>query len=290
MSEEQAVVTPAVEEAASAPAAPSLTDDYSGIPENYRSNELFKDKDLNTVLDEYIQQKEVLGTHEQNGLVALPTEDASEGAINDFYTKLGKPESPAEYGFKAPEEWPEGLDYSDERAAAFAEVAHKLNLTTPQAQGLFDYYHNMIKETYAAQQENQVDVLSSNIEQLEAVWGAHDSESFNEKKNLALRAFNSIGDADLAQQFKDSPEIASHPLVLQAFARLGQRMLPDSVPTLVDNIPMGKFGDGPDAVQRKLESFHKDGKFAKMVNDPGSVEGLQYKKEWDALNSALLQS
>lgn len=291
MSEETAVVTPAASESASAPeqASLSLTDGYTGIPETYRSNEAFKDKDINTVLDEYLYQKEVLGTHEENGLVALPKEGADEATINQFYAKLGKPETPAEYGFKAPEDWPEGLDYSDERAAAFAEQAHALNLTTQQAQGLFDYYHGMIKEAYSAQQEAHTDVLSGNIEALEAAWGPHDSDKFAENRNLALRAFNSIGDADLAEEFKSSPEIASNPLVMKAFAALGKRMLPDSVPTLVDSIPMGRFGDGPDAIQRKIDAFHSEGKFKVMVTDPGSVQGRQYKQEWQALNDALLQ-
>jgi hypothetical protein len=266
-----------------------ITEGYTGIPEIFRDNPAFEGKKVDDVLNEYLQQKEVLDTHEKNGLVRLPSEEAKAEEIEQFFKRLGKPETPAEYGFKAPEEWPEGLDYSDERAAKFAEMAHRHNLTATQAQGLFGDFHDMVRSEFAEGVAAQEDRLVANIETLEKVWGPADGEKFNQERANALRAFNTVADPDMVAQFKENPEIASNPLVLQTLARLGARMRSDSVPTLVDDIPRSSFSaDSPAALDQAIKAFKDNGNFTKMINEPHTEAGKAARMEWDRLNNKRL--
>lgn len=267
----------------------NITESYTGIPESFRDNPAFEGKKVDDVLNEYLKYKEVVDTHEKNGLVRLPSEEAQPEEVEQFYRKLGKPETPAEYGFKAPEGWPEGLDYSDERAAAFAEMAHRHNLSAAQANGLFGDFHEMVKSEFAANQTAKEDVLVSNIETLEKEWGPSDGEKFAAERNNALRAFNTVADPDLAAAFKENPEIASNPLVLKTLARLGARMKSDSVPTLVDDIPRSTFtADSPAAIDLAIKQFKDAGNFTKMINEPHTEAGKAARAEWDRLNNKRL--
>jgi len=266
-----------------------VTEGYTGIPESYRENPLFEGKKVENVLDEYIKQKEVLDTHESNGLVKLPSEEAAPEELEHFFKKLGKPETPAEYGFKAPEDWPEGLDYSDDRAAKFAEMAHRHNLTAKQAQGLFDDFHGMVRSELEEAQLAQENTLVANIDSLEKVWGPVDSEKFVQEKNNALRAFNTVADPDLAAKFKENPEIASNPLVLQTLARLGARMKSESVPSLVSDIPNHSFSaDSPASLDLAIKRFKDEGHFTKMINEGHTEAGKAARQEWERLNSKRL--
>lgn len=291
MSEEVTNPAPA-EEAPAASEAPkevSLTDNYTGIPQEYQDNPAFEGKKLNDVLDSYLQQQDILKTHEENGLVAIPTEDAEPEKIDQFYKKLGKPETPAEYGFKAPEDWPEGLDYSDERAASFAEFAHQNNLTTSQANNLFGFYHDMVKNAYAEQQEATENKLASNVEQLEQFWGSADSEKFNENKNIALRGFNALVDADFAAQIKEDPVFASDPRMLRLMHAVGMKMQNDTSPSLIQDVTPGRFPDSAASLDNAIKNFHETGKFKAMMNEPHTAAGQEARKEWDALQQKRIE-
>ena len=70
-------------------------------------------------------------------LLELPPEDASPEALEAFYTKLGRPANPDDYGFKVPRAAvPEMVEW-------FKTAAHKHGLNTKQAQSLFNEFNGM---------------------------------------------------------------------------------------------------------------------------------------------------
>jgi len=269
---------------------PTLTDGYTGIPEKFASDPVFQGFDsVDKVFEDFKGMKEYQDSIKTNGYLVKPNEKSTPEEINAFYSSLGKPESPAEYGFEAPSDLPEGLDYSDERAARFAQRSHELNLTKEQAQGVMDIYHEEIKSQYGELAAERESLLDANMKTLETAWGGeYGSDKFNANHQLALRAFNAAtqGTPEIAQAVKDNPELASNPIVLQMFSALGAQMNSDSVPALTGTTDLSTSfrANSPEAVQAQIDKFGKSDKFTIMLNKPNSEEGKQYKREWNELN------
>lgn len=278
---------------APAPAMPSVADGFTGIPEQFASDPDFANfKSADDVFSEFKQLKGLQANREANGLAEIPGEGSTPEQQQNFWAKMGKPSNAAEYEFKAPEGLPEGLDYSDERAAKFAELAHKNNLTKAQAQGLFESLHaellvpEFMQGSEAAEAVKD-QMITQNFQTLEAKWGKLDSPEFDANHKQALKAFNFVADKEMAEAFKSSPELASNPLVLDLLARLGNKMSPDTAPASTLISKGGSFQGGLEGVEAQIAKFHADGKFGKMLGDTSEAKTL--KAEWDRLNESRTQ-
>lgn len=71
--------------------------------------------------------------------IRVPAKDATPEEREAFLNKLGRPEKPDGYEFKAPADLPKELPYDGERAKAFAELAHKAGLTREQGAMIHDW-------------------------------------------------------------------------------------------------------------------------------------------------------
>jgi len=269
---------------------PSLTDNFTGLPEQYASDPDFANfKSPDDVFKEFKNLKSVQANRDANGMIVIPKEDAPPEEWEQIYKKLGKPESSAEYELARPENLPEGLDFSDEMLAEYADVAHKLNLTKAQAQQLMEWKNAKDMEQYSNFETAKEETLEANLSKLEELWGGKaDSDAFKANHKAATKAFNAVADQGLAEQFKADPFLASNPTVMETLARLGKMMSDDTVPSITEGIPTPKFGDSLSSVEAAIDKFHKDGKFATMVNSSG-LESKKYQEEWRALNDKRQQ-
>ena len=68
------------------------------------------------------------------GVTQLPDFDSGEG-VDHFYNKLGRPESADKYHF----ETPEGIELDSDATVEFSQMAHKIGLTQKQANELVAY-------------------------------------------------------------------------------------------------------------------------------------------------------
>jgi hypothetical protein len=274
--------------APAAPALPGVTDSFTDIPEDFRNDPDFQGLQLKDVFSKYKELNQLQTARDTNGLIPMIGDNSAPEQIQAFYERLGKPKSPAEYDLQAPEDLPEGLDYSDERAAEFAKFAHENHLTKNQTQALFGWYHNMLKSSFSEYAQSQEDALVSNLTQLEQVWGGpQGSDKFAQNHQNAMRAFNAVADPDIAAAFKADPMLASNPLVLTVLSRLGAKMAPDSVPSVTASVPTGKFTDSLSSVEKAIKDFHSSGKFKSMVNGGGNVKEL--RSEWQSLQDKRRQ-
>jgi hypothetical protein len=267
------------------PQAPAANASFPVIPQQFREDPDFQDfKSVDEVFTSYKELKGLQDNRDRSGVTSLISEQSTPEEVHAFYTKLGKPESSAEYGFEAPEDLPEGLDYSDERAAKFANLAHEIHLTKDQASQLFEFYHNEAKEQYAEVQGLREEALDSNLTQLEEAWGGvHGSEKFNDNYTKAMRAFNTVADQELADKFNADPLIASNPLMLQLLSRLGGMMDPDITPSVSSQVPAGSFQDSAAAIDKQIKEFYSTGKFKEMMDSSKPELAKQRRAEWKAL-------
>jgi len=289
---EDTTPAPTVSTEAPPSAAPpnlDVTASFSDIPESYRSDPVFEGfSSSEDIFKEFKNLKMVQDARNNNGMIELIGEDSPPELVDQFYQKLGKPPTAAEYGFARPENLPEGLDFSDERMAKFAELAHSQHLTKAQAGTLMEFYNNMVLEAYSQSQAQEEAQLESNMKALEAKWGGeYGSEKFNAHHKNAQKAFNYVADADMKKAFQEDPKLSSHPLVLELLSRLGSKMGPDAVTISSDTaLPLNGFADSKAAVEKALKDFKESGKFQKMVTESNS-ESKALQAEYNALHEKL---
>lgn len=275
---------------AAPPAPPSVTDSFNqkGFGEFDADPDFANFKTPSDAFKELKTLKGLQKAREQNGLVEMIGENSAPEQVQAFWEKLGKPKASVEYDLKPPENMPQGLAYSDEATAEFAQFAFDNNFTKAQAQAGFELWNSKMIQAFEQQENDKTDRLEKNLTELEQVWGGKvESEQFKAHHQNAMRAFNTVADPDIAARFKADPLLASNPLVLEVLARLGSKMEPDSVPAVHGQLPSGRFSDTVSSVDKAIKSFHEKGpdgktKFATMMNpaDPAS-KGL--KEEWKSL-------
>ena len=197
----------------------------------------------------------------------FPGPDAPPEQFEDFYRAIGKPETPADYEFTRPEYYPETLDYSDDRANQFAEVAHKLNLSKAQADGLFEHYHKdmVMKESEAIdalieQEENET------RNNLQKDWGQ------DYEKNLARgrMAVISIAGQEKAEEIFNNPLLASNEDFLRFVVSVGDEIGDDSLAAVVHS--GGTFGKA--AASQKLAELESNPAFMQryMAGEKAAVD------------------
>ena len=212
--------------------AQTLNEDnfINNLSEDLRGDPSLKDfKDLNGLAKSYINAQKMLGNS-----IRIPSEDAGEEALNDFYSKLssvkgvmkapnsdddkeslynylGKPESIEGYEIKVDESIP--VDHS--QLGEFKELAYDLNLTKEQAQKSLDYYHNIrMKEI-----ESHNQISNQNETELQQMWGNEFKNNVESANAVALTYKDSMPEA-----YADLQKIQNNPIVLDIMANYGRQL------------------------------------------------------------------
>jgi len=161
-------------------------------------------------------------------------EGASEDEIAKVFAKLGKPEKPEEYKIGKPENWPENVPYDVKSDQEFQKVAHSLHLTGKQAEGLHNWYHELlgraIKEQVegnkAAAEKKETDRVNA-INALKVKWG---DEGWKANIALASRAIDTYG----GEGFRDYLEetgLGNDPRMINTFVSIGKAVGEDVLVT-----------------------------------------------------------
>lgn len=154
------------------------------LPEDLREDPSLKDiKDIDGLAKSYVNAQKMIGNS-----VRIPSEEASEESLNEFYRKLekipgvsripdfsdaeqadsfyrklGRPDTPDDYKLEVPED----LEINKEVLTDFKGRAHKLGLTNQQTNALVNYEIER-SQNLAAQQAQQVEASEK---MLREQWG-----------------------------------------------------------------------------------------------------------------------
>lgn len=193
--------------------------------------------------------EKLLGADKAGRGVILPKDDKDEAAYNTIYAKLGRPEKPEGYGFKA-----EGDDAPLITSAA--TEFHKLGLTAKQAQGVMAWAQaqSQAMEQQAGQAEEQFAQKSEQeFNALKTKWGA-ESDKKIEQARRAARAFLP---KETAQETMDKLErTLGTGAFLELFQRIGEGMGEHSIE--IGGGGGGEFGMTPEAARLRLAEIKKD--------------------------------
>ena len=214
------------------------------LSEDLRENDtLGKFEDVGSLGKSYLELQKMVGSR-----IKIPTDESSDDEVNDFYSKVGRPDSPDKYVVNLPE----GTDYDNELIGQFYEVAYKNGLSNKQAQSAIEFY-NHINADMSINHESQMQQSRVDSEaSLKKEWVIGD---YNKKLALSKKAFKRFADEDL-KEFVDKTGMSNNVAMIRFLYKIGNAFSDPEMGGL------GKDSANVDADSAKLEisSIMKDSK------------------------------
>ena len=195
-------------------------------------------------------------------LLEMPPENATPEQLDAFYSKLGRPADPNEYGLKAPD----GGDPA--MVEWFKGTAHKLGLSAKQAQSLFTEFNGMSGSMQEKLQSQMAQESEKAIGTLRQEWG----QAYDQMIGAGRRAATALGyDAGRLSAIEDKLGTAE---MLRLFATLGSKMGEDS---FAGERSEGGFGTTPAAAKQQIADLKLDKGFMDkyLSGDKDAVGKLQ---------------
>jgi len=178
------------------------------IPEELRQHPSISPiKDVENLARSYVNAQRLIGADK----IAVPVNPTDED-LDRIYDRLGRPESPSEYGINV-----DGNVITEELAADYADIAHKLRLTPDQAKGVLDYYKSTVEQSGAASLEAAEVAKEQTVESLRSEWG----RAFDQKVEAAAQVAQEFGDPDMFNiTLADGSKLGDNAEFIKAFAKI----------------------------------------------------------------------
>lgn len=200
------------------------------LSEDLRGEASLKDfKDVNGLAKSYVNAQRMLGgsiripgvdasaeakedffkkVAEVDGVMRSPNPEDAE-AMNQFYSKLGRPASSDQYKLEVPE----GIEINDEKLAGFNQKAHELGLTQAQYEGAL----SALVEDKVAEAQAAHEAFETGQAKLKELWG-HEYNAKLEAAKTVAEFYKEKYPAEM-EQLLNSP-MSNNPAVLSMLAEL----------------------------------------------------------------------
>ena len=178
------------------------------IPEELREHPSISPiKDVENLARSYVNAQRLIGADK----IAVPVNPTDED-LDRIYDRLGRPETPKDYGFDV-----DGNVITEELAANYADVAHKLRLTPDQAKGVLDYYRSTVEQEGAQCLELAEVAKEQTVQSLRQEWG----RAFDQKVEAAARVAQEFADPEMFNiTLADGSKLGDNAEFIKAFAKI----------------------------------------------------------------------
>ncbi|MDR3418688.1 MAG: hypothetical protein P4L83_21150 [Nevskia sp.] len=253
------------------------------LPDEYRADPAFKDlADVGALAKSYRHAVSLVGA-DRAELLQMPKDGPDDKW--DGWARLGRPEKPEGYQIDKP---PEGVP--ETAMATFRQRMHAAGASQKQVGEALAVYSDV-----AAAQQAELDKVGLTADrqkalfgavlpqekaltQLKGEWGA----AYDAKLAGAVRAVRELGGGDLITLL-DATGLGNHPLILNAFAKAGERMAE----------PAGlKGGSGgqmqgpltPELAKAEIQKLSGDTAFFAKMGNAQHPEHKQAMERWNELH------
>lgn len=201
--------------------------------------------------------------------VTIPNQDSTPEQWNDFYNKLGRPESADKYEFE--DKLPDGLEIDEKLDSDYRDLAYKIGLTATQAQELRAFYNGAVEAAYIANQKSVQTSLAEthekNVNEIKEMWGA----DYKAKAKIAMNTARAV----LSQKtldYLDATGLGNNAALVKDFYELSKRFSGDT--HLVD-------GEGIHKQPQTLDSMNSEA--MKILRTPGWQNDPVLKNRYEEL-------
>ena len=165
-----------------APIGYSMEDFIGTMDEDIQGNKSWeKFKSPQDMAKSYIELQKLVGVKGD-----IPNSDATDEDWNSFYGKLGKPETFKDYEITLPDNL-KSQDGAFEKTQAVMELAHSANLTTNQANKLFEGLFELESKELTDSQDLYNRTNEASLNELKESWGNGFDEMAGEVTSLEKR-------------------------------------------------------------------------------------------------------
>ena len=167
----------------------------------------------------YLHSQKLVGADK----IAIPNKYSTENDWKKIYRQLGTPETGDGYKYKLPEDH----QIEDDTLKSFSNEAVKLGLLPNQANGVMNYYNEIIKQGLSDQAAHQKTAQDEAVVELRKEFGASYQKEIQSAKNLVH--------ATLGKEFidnallQDGSRLGDNPTVIKAFAKLANKLSEDDI-------------------------------------------------------------
>ena len=199
---------------------PKEVDFKSLIPEAYKDEKsLHNFSNMDDFVKSYLHSQKLVGADK----IAIPNKYSTDEDWKKVYRQLGTPENADGYKYDLPEDH----KIEDDTLKSFSNEAAKLGLLPKQANGVMNYYNEIIKQGLSDQAAQQKTAQDEAVVELRKEFGASYQKEIQSAKNLVH--------ATLGKEFidnsllQDGSRLGDNPTVIKAFAKLANKLSEDDI-------------------------------------------------------------
>lgn len=199
------------------------------LPEDLRGEPSLKNfTDAGSLAKSFVHAQRMIGAEK----LPLPGKSATEDEWNTIYSKLGRPDSAADYQFDGVQ----NLEAAE--ISSFAEAAHKAGLRPQQAQAMLGFMDNRDQGMFAQFEQGTQEAINEGYAELQREWGP----ALDEKISRATTALISLGlpyERDengnayvpLMDEIRlsDGRALGDHPTMIKLFADIADKLGEDTL-------------------------------------------------------------
>jgi len=189
------------------------------IPDEYKEDKALANfQDMNQFVKSYLHAQKMVGLDK----IPVPNKYATDEDWKEVYKRLGAPEKPDQYKYK----FDEGQEVDTEALKNFSSQAHKLGLLPTQAQGMVNYYNEMVGKQLADAESISTSQREKAMTELKTEWG----QAYDQKLQKANTVVSSVFPKGIMSiNLEDGTKLGDHSEVIKAFAALGEKMGEDDI-------------------------------------------------------------
>lgn len=241
---------------------------YADLPEAH--HEVVKTKGWKgnaDVLESYVNLEKLFGADRAGNTVQIPKPDATPEELGAFYKKLGVPEAPEGYGFKA--DGPLG----DEDLAETALVLHKAGVPVHLAKGIVDNVKELLVEKQSKLDQEFAVRRSAEERELQVEYGT----SFADKVELGKRAAREAGLTD--EQLNMAERVFGPKALAKLLIPRGEVSKEISAPPAATQ--GNQFTPGPQQAKAKIQELFNDSSFMARYTSPNPATRMPAIEEME---------
>lgn len=201
--------------------------------------------------------------------VNIPNQYSTQEQIDEFYNKLGRPESADNYQFQ--DKLPEGFEIDEKLDASYRDLAYQIGLTSTQAQKLRDFYNSAVEAAYLGNQKEVQTRLAQaheqNVNEIKEMWGG----DYKAKTKIAMNTARAVLSQDTLD-YLDATGLGNNAKLIADFYELSKKLSGDN--HLVD-------GGGYIPQEPTLENLESES--MKILRTPNWMNDPALKRRYEEL-------
>ncbi len=243
-------------------------------PEDMRAEpSLLSIKTVPDLVKSYVSAQKMIGANR----VAVPGDNATPAQWNEFYSKVGRPETADKYSLPDDIQVDESLKPDPTKFATVQKMFHDAGLTPRQAKAVMGHYMRTMQENFTATKGATEQAHQQAVGSLKQEWG----DKFQANVDIANSVLKKFGDEALMNEVKNG--MGNNVQLIKALHKIGTAVLEDK-----DRAHGGgdlELTDQTRAIQ-EIDRLKTDAEFQKALGDARHVGHKVAVQRWSNLFAA----